>query len=142
MQWQTIERRIFTLRIKHGGFFAYHLALLQLEHDSSLQKRQPCAPFCRGTRLPCCGAQHHLVFKAHPLEDGRAPIRKSIHTMSKKYGVSDRVHFVRPQRHQGKLAQLLNNARTTATVNSTAALRCFMAWYSVEGVWSCGLHAA
>jgi hypothetical protein len=37
MQWQTIERRIFTLRIKHG-VFPYHLALLQLEHDSSLQK--------------------------------------------------------------------------------------------------------
>ncbi len=61
------------------------------------------------------------MFKAHPLEDGRAPIRKSIHTMSKKYGVSDRVHFVR----SSKLAQLLNNARTTATVNSTAALQMF-----------------
>ena len=61
------------------------------------------------------------MFKAHPLEDGRAPIRKSIHTMSKKYGVSDRVHFVL----SSKLAQLLNNARMTATVNSTAALQMF-----------------
>jgi hypothetical protein len=39
--------------------------------------------------------------------------------MSKKYGFSDRVHFVRG----GKLAQLLNDACTAATVNSTATLQ-------------------
>ena len=62
---------------------------------------------------------HHLVFKAHPLEDGRAPLRRSIRKMSIKYGVYNRVHFVRG----GKLAQLLNDARTAVTVNSTAALQ-------------------
>jgi capsular polysaccharide export protein len=124
MQWQTIERRIFTLRIKHCGF-PYHLALLQLEHDSSLQKHSPFETKPDFLDLVIDGSvkgapkHYRLVFKAHPLADGRAPIRKSIHTMSKKYGVSDRAHFVRG----GKLAQLLNNARTTATVNSTAALQ-------------------
>ena len=39
--------------------------------------------------------------------------------MSIKYGVYNRVHFVRG----GKLAQLLNDARTAVTVNSTAALQ-------------------
>lgn len=124
MPWQAIERRISTLRIKHGGF-PYHLALLQLEHDSSFQKHSPFETMPDFLDLVIDGfakgapKHHHLVFKAHPLEDGRAPIRKSIRTMSKKYGVSDRVHFVRG----GKLAQLLNDARTAVTVNSTAALQ-------------------
>jgi len=124
MPWQAIGRRIFTLRIKHGGF-PYHLVLLQLEHDSSLQKHSPFETKPNFLDLVIDGSakgapkHHHLVFKAHPLEDGPAPIRKSIQTMSKKYGISDRVHFVRG----GKFAQLLNNARTTATVNSTAALQ-------------------
>ncbi|MDJ0821399.1 MAG: capsule biosynthesis protein CapA, partial [Paracoccaceae bacterium] len=59
---------------------------------------------------------HHLVFKAHPLEDGRTPVRRSIKAYAREFGVSDRVHFVRG----GKLAQLLNDARTAVTVNSTA----------------------
>jgi capsular polysaccharide export protein len=34
MPFQAIDRRIATRRIRHGGF-PYHLALLQLEHDSA-----------------------------------------------------------------------------------------------------------
>ena len=60
---------------------------------------------------------HHLVFKAHPLEDGRVNVRRSIRNLAKQHGVQDRVHYVRG----GKLAQLLNDARTAVTVNSTAA---------------------
>jgi capsular polysaccharide export protein len=59
---------------------------------------------------------HHLVFKAHPLEDGRVPVRRSLKELAEKYGVSERVHYVRG----GKLARLLNDARTAVTVNSTA----------------------
>lgn len=59
---------------------------------------------------------HHLVFKAHPLEDGRVPVRKSLKEMAARYGVSKRVHYVRG----GKLARLLNDACTAVTVNSTA----------------------
>ncbi|OJI93051.1 capsular polysaccharide export protein [Planktotalea frisia] len=59
---------------------------------------------------------HHLVFKAHPLEDGRVPVRKSLKEMAARHGVSKRVHYVRG----GKLAGLLNDARTAVTVNSTA----------------------
>ena len=40
MPVQAVERRLATLRIKYGGF-PYHLALLQLEHDSSFQKHSP-----------------------------------------------------------------------------------------------------
>ena len=59
---------------------------------------------------------HHLVVKAHPLEDGRVPIRREVKRLAREHGISDRVHYVRG----GKLAQLLNEARTAVTVNSTA----------------------
>ncbi|MEY8840462.1 capsule biosynthesis protein CapA, partial [Cribrihabitans sp. XS_ASV171] len=35
-----VERRVETMRIRNGGF-PYHLALLQLEHDSSFQAHSP-----------------------------------------------------------------------------------------------------
>ncbi|MBK5933200.1 capsular polysaccharide export protein [Rhodovulum imhoffii] len=115
------ERILATRRIDRGGF-PYHLVLLQLEHDSSFQHH---GPFRTMTDfLECClkgfaeGAppHHHLVFKAHPLDDGRAPIRSDLRRLAKAYGLSNRVHFVRG----GKLAQLLGPARSAITVNSTA----------------------
>ncbi|MCP4820718.1 MAG: capsular biosynthesis protein [Shimia sp.] len=122
MPFQAIERRIATLRIRFGGF-PYHLALLQLEHDSSFQKHSSFDSMTDFLALLvenfAAGApkHHHLVFKAHPLEDGRAPLRREIKRLAKNHGVSERVHWVRG----GKLAQLLNDARTAVTVNSTAA---------------------
>lgn len=122
MPYQAIERRIATWRIRHGGF-PYHLALLQLEHDSAFQAHSPFSTmaefldtvvdgFARGAP-----SHHHLVVKAHPLEDGRVPIRRDLKRLAEQYGVTDRVHYVRG----GKLAQLLDEARSAVTVNSTAA---------------------
>ena len=62
-------------------------------------------------------AHHHLVFKAHPLEDGRVNLRHAIRQLAETHGISHRVHYVRG----GKLAQLLDHARGAVTVNSTAA---------------------
>lgn len=62
-------------------------------------------------------AHHHLVFKAHPLEDGRAPITRAIREATVRLGLKGRVHFIRG----GKLAGLLAQARSAVTVNSTAA---------------------
>ncbi len=118
----AIERRFATLRIKHGGF-PYHLALLQLEHDSSFQKHSPFNTMTEFLDLVVAGfakgaaPHHHLVFKAHPLEDGRVPLRREIKRLAIEYGVQSRVHYVRG----GKLAKLLNHARSAVTVNSTAA---------------------
>ena len=122
MPAQAVERRIATLRIRYGGF-PYHLALLQLEHDSSFQSHSPFSTmtefletvveaFAQGAPQ-----HHHLVVKAHPLEDGRVPIRRELRRLAREYGIHDRVHFVRG----GKLAQLLDEARSAVTVNSTAA---------------------
>ena len=121
MPYQAIERRLATWRIRNGGF-PYHLALLQLEHDSSFQKHSPFTSMTEflaevfegfATGAP---QHHHLVVKAHPLEDGRVPIRREVRRLARQHGLEGRVHYVRG----GKLAHLLNEARSAVTVNSTA----------------------
>ena len=115
------ERRLATRRIRRGGF-PYHLAILQLEHDASFRDHSPFASMTDFLALVIRGfakgapPHHHLVFKAHPLEDGRAPILPTIRGLARDHGIADRVHFVRG----GKLAGLLNDARSAVTVNSTA----------------------
>lgn len=122
MPFHAMDRAIASTRIRHGGF-PYHLALLQLEHDSSFQKHSPFSTMTDFLELVIDGfakgapRHHHLVFKAHPLEDGRVPIRHQIRKIARERGISDRVHYVRG----GKLAMLLNDARSAVTVNSTAA---------------------
>ena len=116
------ERMLATLRIKHGGF-PYHLVLLQLEHDASFRMHSPFKSMTEFLALVVEGfargaaPHHHIVFKAHPLEDGRTAIARELRRLAHLHGVIGRVHFVRG----GKLAALLNHARSAITVNSTAA---------------------
>ena len=121
MPFLALDRKLSTMRIRRGGY-PYHLVLMQLEHDASFQSHSPFdtmadffAPVIEGFAQ---GAprHHHLVFKAHPLENGRAPHKKIVAEIAQQHGVADRVHYVRG----GKLAQLLDQARTAVTVNSTA----------------------
>jgi len=118
-RWQ---RMLATLRIKHSGF-PYHLVLLQLEHDASFRMHSPFRSMTEFLALVVEGfargapSHHHIVFKAHPLEDGRVAIARELRHLARAHGVSGRVHFVRG----GKLAGLLNHARSAVTVNSTAA---------------------
>ena len=122
LPWHRAGRMIATWRIQHGGF-PYHLVLLQLEHDSSFQMHSPFCSMSEFLALVTDGfakgaaPHHHLVFKAHPLEDGRVAVAREIRRLTRQHGVEGRVHFVQG----GKLAQLLNHARTAVTVNSTAA---------------------
>ena len=122
MPLHWVERHIESWRVRNGGF-PYHLVLLQLEHDSSFRAHSPFksqtqflekvfSGFARGA-----ARHHHLVIKAHPLEDGRAPLRETIRHLTKTHGLEGRVHYLRG----GKLARLLNHARSGVTVNSTAA---------------------
>ncbi len=116
------QRRAAQARLRRGGH-VYHLALLQLGHDSSIRHhsdigsmpdfvRLTVAAFARGAP-----AHHHLVFKAHPLEDGRHPLGRIARDAARDHGIAGRVHFIRG----GKLAGLMNLARSVVTVNSTAA---------------------
>ncbi|NCO21571.1 MAG: capsular biosynthesis protein [Rhodobacterales bacterium] len=122
MPFLWADRVQATARIRAGGF-PYHLALLQLEHDSNFQHHSPFTTGAEFLALVIEGfargapTHHHLVFKAHPLEDGRVPQRREVRRLARQFGVEDRVHYVRG----GKLAQLLDHARSAVTVNSTAA---------------------
>lgn len=117
----AVERMLATRAIRRGGF-PYHLVLLQLEHDSSFQMHSPFSTMTEFLALAVKGfaegapRHHHLVFKAHPLEDGRVPVAREIRRLAREHGAADRVHFVRG----GKLARLLDHARGAVTVNSTA----------------------
>jgi len=116
------ERMLATMRIKLSGF-PYHLVLLQLEHDASFRMHSPFKTMSPFLALVIEGfargaaPHHHIVFKAHPLEDGRTAIARDLRRLAKLHGVTGRVHFVRG----GKLAALMNHARSAITVNSTAA---------------------
>ena len=121
MPYIALDRIIATARVRYGGF-PYHLVLLQLEHDSSFQMHSPFSNMTEFLELVIEGfakgapKHHHLVFKAHPLENDKSPIKRIIRDLSRKYGVKGRTHYVRG----GKLAQLLDHTRTAVTVNSTA----------------------
>ncbi len=121
MPAHAAERRIATRRIRSGAF-PYHLALLQLEHDSNFRVHSPFATMTEFLAEVIAGfaegapRHHHLVIKAHPLEDGRTPLRRDLRRLARAHGIEGRVHYVRG----GKLAELLNDARSAVTVNSTA----------------------
>ena len=109
----------------------YHLVMLQLGHDASVQYHSPFnttqefldvvfQAFANGGP-----SQHHLVFKSHPLDDGRVNLRKIVSELAAHHGVEDRVHFI----YGGKLAKLLDHAKTAGTTNSTAGQKAF--WRSI-----------
>lgn len=118
-RWQ---RGAATWRVRHGGF-PYHVVLMQLAHDANFRDfsdhgsqnaflRQVCDAFAAGAPR-----HHHLVLKAHPLEDGREPLRPLMAKLAKDYGLERRIHLITG----GKLARLLDGAESAVTVNSTAA---------------------
>lgn len=122
MPIHALERRLATRAIRNGGF-PYHLVLMQLEHDASFRAHSDFASMtefltlCLDSFALGAPPHHHIVFKAHPLEDERAAVAQTIRANARRLGLTDRVHFVRG----GKLARLLDAARSAVTVNSTAA---------------------
>lgn len=122
LPYHAIRRRRAQRRITGGGY-SYHLVLLQLAHDANLLAHSPFADMqdfvetvIRGFARGAPG-HHHLVFKAHPLDDGRINLRKMVSESAKSHGIADRVHFL----GGGKLGKLLDPATSCVTVNSTAA---------------------
>jgi len=122
MPLHSVERAIATARVRLSGH-PVHLVLLQLEHDASFRMHSSFTSQTQFIDLVTEGfaqgapRHHHLVFKAHPLEDGRAPVVQAIRAATARHGLGGRVHFIRG----GKLAALLAQARSAVTVNSTAA---------------------
>jgi capsular polysaccharide export protein len=121
MPFLALHRQLATQRIKAGSY-PYHIALLQLEHDASFQAHssfddmeafisEVISGFSAGAPK-----HHHLVFKAHPLESGQSPLLKIIEKIASQHGIAGRTHYLRG----GKLAQILGQARSAVTVNSTS----------------------
>ena len=122
MPFKYLRNRTALARIRRGGF-PFHVALLQLEHDANFRAhsdfadqgefiRKTIASFAKGAP-----AHHHLVFKAHPLEDGRLPVGPLIRQYATEFGTQDRTHFLTG----GKLGRILDSAVSAVTVNSTSA---------------------
>ena len=131
-----VERWITTRRIRAGGR-PYHVVLLQLEHDASFRAFSSFQSQTEFVDMVIAGfaegspRHHRLVFKAHPLEDGRAPLERTIRDSARAHGVADRVYFVRG----GKLAYLLQTARSAITVNSTSAHQALWRGLPVAQLW-------
>lgn len=121
MPLHRLRRSLKTRSIRRSGH-PYHLVLLQLAHDSNVLAHSPYKSASEFYREVIMGfaegapGHHHLVFKAHPLEDGRQPEAREIREIAAQAGLSGRVHYV----GGGKLAPLMNHARTAVTINSTA----------------------
>ena len=122
MPVQALDGRLRTAALRRGAV-PYHLVLLQLCHDSAFRRHGPfptMEDFARQLMEPFASAapaHHHLVFKAHPFEDGRERIRGTLRRLAGETGLDDRVQFVAA----AKLGRLLDHAHTAITVNSTAA---------------------
>ena len=122
LPWRRLQRRLTTWRVKNGGF-PYHVALCQLAHDANFRDHSPfpsqrafLETVFRGFAAGAPG-HHHLVVKAHPLEDGREPLKPLVSQLARQFDLSGRVHLITG----GKLARLLDRAESAVTVNSTSA---------------------
>ncbi len=122
----SLQRRFQTRKLLRRGE-PYFIVLLQLGHDSSIISHSDFSSVAEFAKLCIenfaeAGQGHHrLVFKTHPLEDGREGLSRKIKEMAEQAGVADRVDFI----IGGKLGQLLDNALGAVTINSTAAQQAF-----------------
>ncbi len=121
MPFHRIQRGWANARVRKGGF-PYHLVLLQLGHDSSVQSHSDYSGMCEFLEQVIAGfakgapPHHRLVIKEHPLENHREPLRRRARQLARDHSISDRVHYV----PGGKLAGLLDEASSAVTINSTA----------------------
>ncbi|NOD74992.1 MULTISPECIES: capsule biosynthesis protein [unclassified Ruegeria] len=121
MPFHRLRRSVATAQVRRGGY-PYHLVLLQLGHDSSVQAHSGYSGMCEFLDHVIEGfaqgapAHHRLVIKEHPLENHREPLRRHAMESARRNGIRDRIHYV----PGGKLAKLLDDANSAVTVNSTA----------------------
>ncbi|NNL18802.1 MAG: capsule biosynthesis protein CapA [Boseongicola sp.] len=122
MPLRRLRRRVATTRIRRATF-PYHVVLCQLAHDANFRDNSNFENQAEFIDLVFSEfavggpAHHHLVIKAHPLEDGREDLPGLVRALSAKHDLQGRTHLLTG----GKLAQLLDSAESAVTVNSTAA---------------------
>ncbi len=118
----AIQRNISTRRLIASGV-TYHLGVLQLSHDASIRRYSHYTGMdafmreCVENFAKHAPKHHHLVFKAHPLEDERKPLARVAADLAREFNAEGRIHYIRG----GKLAMILDAAYSVVTINSTAA---------------------
>ncbi|WP_316014722.1 capsule biosynthesis protein CapA [Roseobacter sp. HKCCA0434] len=133
---RRLRRSRADARLRRAGV-PYHVALLQLGHDASVQAHSPyrdmrgfvtdvAVAFARSAPM-----HHHLVFKLHPFEDGRESLPRHIRAITQELGLAARTHILEGER----LATLLDAASSAVTINSTAAQQAL--WRGLP-VWAAG----
>lgn len=122
MPLRSLNRRMATRRLLKRGD-PYFLGLLQLGHDSSIiahsafDTNKQFVDLCIGEFARGARSHYRLVFKTHPLDDGRDRLKHHIQASAAKHRIADRVDFIQG----GKLGLLLDSATGAITINSTAA---------------------
>jgi capsular polysaccharide export protein len=122
LPWRNLIHGLQVRRLLAGDR-EYHLALLQLSFDASMQAHsrfcsmaefveETVAAFARGAP-----AEDLLVFKTHPFEDGRERLGNIAAREAHRHGIAGRVVFLDGG---ASLATLLDAALSVVTVNSTA----------------------
>jgi capsular polysaccharide export protein len=102
----------------------WHLVLLQLSFDASMQSYSPyrrSAAFvrdCLAAFAAGAAPDDLLVFKSHPFEDGRERLGSLIAREARRLGLAGRVVYLDGG---NGLAEALEGACSVVTVNSTAA---------------------
>ncbi|MEM7546892.1 MAG: capsular biosynthesis protein [Pseudomonadota bacterium] len=115
------ERRLRERQLLKSGKL-YHLVLLQMAIDASMRDHSTYSSVldfvddCLTAFAEGAPKDHHIVFKAHPFEDGRERLETRTKYLAKSLGIADRVVFLQG----GKLGPLLDRARSAITINSTA----------------------
>lgn len=119
---RALRRRLAQGALLRAGA-PYHVALLQLGHDASVQAHSSyscMAGFMEDVARGFASgapAHHHLVFKMHPFEDGRERLSQVARRLARDHGLTGRMHVLEGER----LAVLLDGATSAVTINSTAA---------------------
>ena len=133
--WRNVAGRVFyqpVLRLRRRArerqvttdSRPYHLVLLQLGWDASMRRYSAFSSVsevidtCMEAFSAGAPPGETIVFKTHPLEDGREGLERSATEAASRHGVAaDRMAFI----EGGKLAALISGAKSVVTVNSTAA---------------------
>lgn len=119
--WTRTLRDYYTRRFLNSGY-PFYVVLLQLDHDASLRfhshyesQREFIGEVIEAF-AEAAPPHIRLVFKLHPLDDGRVPLRAWIREEARGCGVRERVVSFAG----GELGHLISHARAALSVNSTS----------------------
>lgn len=122
-----IARRLTSRLVRNKNPF--YIFSLQLQSDYQLRSNAPFAHQKEAMAQALISfAKHadkraHLVFKAHPLDNGWEGWERFLRSMTRAYHLEGRIHFI----VGGNLTHMLNYAKGCVMINSTVGLHAIRA---------------